>query len=247
MRNAAALAATTAAFLLLWHLYAVWVVQSSIVLPSPPEVLLALTGKAFIIAAGVGLTMFESIAGFVVAAITGYAMALLFYLVPLLRAGLYPYAVILKATPLIAIAPILVIWIGDGMASKILMSALVAFFPILVSSYSGLNRYGEEMLLFYRTLGASRGYILRRIIIPGSLPYLFSGLKIASTLAVVGAVIAEFVGSQAGAGNLIKQNSYYLDSATVFATIIALGCSSVIFFYCVQFLEKRLVFWERID
>ena len=247
MKHPTAFLCATILLLLAWHGYASLVVQSSIVLPTPAEVATAFIAKWPAISAGVGLTMFESLAGFLVALLAGYGTALAFYLAPFLRAGFYPYAVVLKATPLIAIAPILVIWTGDGIMSKIVMSALVAYFPILVASFSGLNRYSEDALLFYRTLGASRRYILLQIIIPGSLPHLFSGMKIASTLAVVGAVIAEFVGAQTGAGHLIKTSSYYLDTDVVFATIILLGLASVVFFQCVMLTEKKIVFWEQVD
>ena len=247
MKKAFAFSITAIALIATWHVYAVFIVGTTIVLPSPIEVGNSIAKNWQAILVAVGLTMFESILGFLVAALAGYALALIFFLSPSLRAALYPYAVALKATPLIAIAPILVIWTGDGIGAKIIMSALVAFFPVLVASYSGLNRYDEEALRFYRVLGASDGYILLHVIMPGSLSYLFSGLKIASTLAVVGAVIAEFVGAQYGAGNLIKAGSYYLNTPLVFATIIALGLASVLFFQLVQFMENRIVFWEEIQ
>jgi NitT/TauT family transport system permease protein len=245
MKHVLAFAATTVAILVAWHLYAVVVVQSAVVLPTPLQVVDAFLSQIDVIAVAVAVTMAEAMTGFLFAAVAGYGLGLAFHLMPLLRSVLYPYAVALKATPLIAIAPILVLWTGDGIASKVLMSALVAFFPILVSSFSGFNRYGEEALVFYRTLGAPPAYILRKIVIPGSLPHLFSGLKIGSTLSVVGAVIAEFVGAQHGAGYLIKSNSYYLDTAAVLSTVIVLGLASVLFFQIIQWLEKRIIFWEK--
>lgn len=247
MKTAWSFIIATIILLAAWHVYAVYVISSSVVFPSPPEIFSAFMSDFDRILSGVGLTMIEALVGFVVAAVLGYAMALAFYIVPPLRNGLYPYAIILKATPLVAIAPILVLWLGDGFAAKAVMAAVVAFFPVLVSSYVGLRRYDSESLVFFKSLGASESFILRSVIVPGSIPYLFSGLRIGSTLAVVGAIIAEFTGATAGAGYLIKTYSYYLDTKSMFATVISLGIASVMFFFSVAIVERLVVFWEKVD
>jgi NitT/TauT family transport system permease protein len=247
MRSAGAFIIASLTIFAAWHGYAALVIKSSVVFPSPLEVYAALLADIDGILSGVGLTMLEALVGFVVAAVLGYAMALLFYIIPAVRHGLYPYAIILKATPLIAFAPILVLWLGDGFSAKAVMAAVVAFFPVLVASYVGLKRYDSEALVFFQTLGANPRFILKRIIVPGSIPYLFSGLRIGSTLSVVGAVIAEFTGATAGAGYLIKTYSYYLNTDSVFATIIALGLASVLFFFAVSIVERVVVFWEKVE
>jgi len=233
--------------LALWHIYAFYLVQSPIVFPTPLAVLVRLLSEAPTISFHVAVTMAEAISGFALSAVLAYALALAFYLSHSVRDGLYPYAIMLKATPLVAIAPIITLWLGDGPLSKIAMASIVAFFPILVASYVGLQRFGEEETMFFRGLGATRPYLLRRIIIPGSMPYLFSGLRIGSTLAVVGAVIAEFTGASSGIGYLIKTRAYYLETDVVFAAIIALGLASVAFFGLIALIERKVIFWEKIN
>lgn len=247
MRASLAFAITCLLIGTVWHGYAEYIIRSPVVFPSPISVYQAFVENAESILAGVGLTMIQAITGFAFAAALGYSLALSFYIMPALRNGLYPFAIVLKATPLIAIAPILVLWLGDGFTSKAVMAAVVAFFPVLVASYVGLKRYDSDALIFFEALGASPSFILRNLIVPGSIPYLFSGLRIGSTLAVVGSVIAEFTGATAGAGYLIKTYSYYLNTDRVFATIIALGLASVLFFFLISAIERYVVFWERID
>ncbi len=247
MKQVVAVSISTAIIVLSWYLYAILVVRSDVVFPPPQAVLVEMVTEFPRISWHVGLSMLEALVGFLFAAALGYGTALAFYLSPSVKDGLYPYAIALKATPLIAIAPILVLWVGDGFVGKAIMAAVVAFFPILVASYIGLQRYGSESLIFFQTLGASRKFVLTRIVIPGSVPFLFSGLRIGSTLAVVGAIIGEFTGASAGAGYLIKTYAYYLETDRVFATIILLGAASVLVFFAVSLIERAVVFWERIE
>lgn len=150
----------------------------------------------------------------------------------------------LKSTPLIAIAPLLVLWFGNGVLSKIVMSALVAFFPVLVNSVNGLANIDAEALDLMKSLSASKLQILIKIRVPASLPFVFASLKIASSLAVVGAVIGEFTGATQGIGHLIVTSSYYLETALMFAGVGMISLGGILFFGLVAYLERRLVFWR---
>jgi NitT/TauT family transport system permease protein len=216
-----------------------------IVLPPPSAIAGAFTSNAGRILQETGITMTEAVLGFVLGSVTAYGLAIVFVHSRRLQDALYPYAIAVKSMPLIAIAPLLVVWFGNGLASKIVMAALVAFFPVLVNAVSGLTAVDSETLDLMKSLSASRWQTLVKIRMPNSLGYLFASLKIASSLAVVGAVIGEFTGSTRGIGHLINTASYYLDTPLMFAAIASISVGGILFFGLMAYLERSLVFWER--
>jgi len=218
---------------------------NKVILPSPSEIFLAFTENYIILFKATSITMIESILGFLLGSIIAYLLAILFLFSKTTREALYPYAIALKSTPLIAIAPLLVLWFGNGMFSKVIMSALVAFFPVLVNSVNGLNAVPKELLELMSSLSATSWKVLLKVRIPYSLDYLFSSLKIASSLAVVGAVIGEFIGSTEGIGYLINNASYYLDTSLMFAGIIMISIGGIAFFGFISYLEQKVIFWKR--
>ena len=147
---------------------------------------------------------------------------------------------------MIVIAPLLVIWLGDGIGAKIVMSALVAFFPVLVNSVTGLTAVDQETMDLMRSLSASRWQILTKIRMPASLAYVFASLKTATSLALVGAIIAEFTGATIGVGSVIKTASYYLQTPLVFAGVVAISLGGIAFFGAVAQLERRVVYWQDV-
>lgn len=217
---------------------------NSVILPSPSEIFSSFQENYSILLKQTSITLLESILGFLLGSIVAYLLAILFLFSNLTREALYPYAIALKSTPLIAIAPLLVLWFGNGMFSKVIMSALVAFFPVLVNSVSGLNSVPKELLELMKSLSATPWKILIKVRIPYSLDYLFSSLKIASSLSVVGAVIGEFIGSTEGIGYLINNASYYLDTALMFSGIIMISIGGIAFFGLIAYLEQKIIFWK---
>ncbi|MGN7611382.1 ABC transporter permease [Magnetococcales bacterium HHB-1] len=215
-----------------------------IILPSPYEIFKAILDNFNILIEALSVTAFEAIAGFILGGCIAYFIAILFIFYPLLETLLYPYAVAIKATPLIAIAPLIVLWFGNEMLSKIIMAALVSFFPVLVNSVQGLKDIDQPLLDTMKLLNASKIDTLIKLRIPHSIGYLFSSLRISSSLAVVGAVIGEFVGANQGIGFLIKNASYYLDTALMFAAVIFISIFGIVFFSFFIFLEKILVTWK---
>ena len=216
----------------------------TIIFPSPLEI-----GAAFLqypkrLLVESGITMTEAIGGFALGTLAAYLLSIAFVFSRLLREAIYPYAIALKSTPLIAIAPLLVLWFGNGMLSKIVMSALVAFFPVLVNAVVGLTRVEQETLDLMSSLSATRLQTLRIIRIPNSLPYLLAGMKVASSLAVVGAIIGEFTGASRGIGYVINTSSYYLETPLMFAGVISIAVGGIAFFALIAALEQRLAFWS---
>jgi NitT/TauT family transport system permease protein len=193
------------------------------------------------------VTLEEAALGFAIANLLGFLAAVLFVHCPPLEKGLFPLAIALKTTPLVALAPLLVLWCGTGLWSKVASAAMICFFPVLVNAVRGLKTIEPEEAELFATYRASRFELFRRLRLPRSLPYVMSALKISTSLAVVGAIVGEFVGANSGLGYVILLSSYHLDTPTMFAAIICAAGVGLTLFHAVGFLERRLVFWQRAD
>jgi NitT/TauT family transport system permease protein len=191
------------------------------------------------------VTIFEILAGFGAGVALGFMLGVLIAEVPTARRVAMPYLIALNAAPKIALAPLLLVWFGFGMGSKIVMAALIAFFPLLINVVSGLARVDEAKLKLMRSLAASRSMTLVKVKLPDAMPLIFAGLKTAIVLAVVGAVVGEFVGAEAGLGYVIKQSEFQLDVAQTFAVIVLLSLIGIALFYGIEYLERRVLFWTR--
>src|SRR5918996_1254503 len=172
---------------------------------------------------------------------SGVASAIALHLSPLLRRAIYPLVVASQAVPVIVIAPILVIWFGFGMTPKLIVIALICFFPIVVNTLDGLRAVDPAQVKMMRTLGAGRWALLRRLELPAALPYLFSGAKVAVAVAVIGAVFGELVGSDAGLGHAIQVGTAQLLTARVFACVLILSVMAIALFALLSALERRVV------
>ncbi len=189
-------------------------------LPAPSAILATVNGSLFV---HLGVTAIEALAGFLIGSVVAFLSALAFVRSPLLERGLFPIAISIKTTPLVAIAPLLVLWMGTGWWSKITAAALICFFPVLVNTVKGLKAAEREYFELFDSFGASYRQTLLQLRLPFSLPYLFSALKISSSLAIVGAVVGEFVGATHGLGYLIMVSSSHLDTDILFSAICSLG------------------------
>ena len=191
------------------------------------------------------ITMIEVIFGFLIGNVLGFLGAVIFAHSKTIEKGLYPYAIALKTTPILAIAPLLVLWFGTGMISKIVAAAIVCFFPILVNTVKGLKNIDDEYLDLLRSFSASKYQIFTKLRLPNSLPYIFSALKISTGLAVVGAIVGEFVGAKEGIGFVILISTYHLETATMFAAIIMSALGGILFFYFISLIERKIIFWQK--
>jgi NitT/TauT family transport system permease protein len=193
------------------------------------------------------VTLVEALAGFTLASVVAFATALLFVRSPFLERGLFPLAITLKTTPLVAIAPLLVLWLGTGWWSKIIAAALISFFPVLVNSVKGLKAADAEYYELFQSLKATRAQEFRKLRIPFCLPYFYAALKISSSLAIVGAIVGEFVGATQGLGYMIMVSSAHLDTDKLFSAIFAAAFAGVGLFQILSWVERRAVFWHRAD
>ena len=219
----------------------------SFILPSPVQVwmrfLRALTDGSLLVHTGV--TLFEILTGLLVGAL---AATVLGYLVAKSRAlerVLAPYLVASQAIPLVAIAPLLVIWFGPGIFSKILICALIVFFPVLVNTVVGVRAVPAALHDLMRSLHATRQQILFKLEVPAALPVFLGGLRVGATLSVIGAVVGELVGADRGLGFLINVGRGQYDTALVFVAIFALVLLALSLYGIVAWAEKRLLRWQE--
>jgi len=192
-----------------------------------------------------GYTLLEVLLGLLAGSSLAMTLGYLLAKSPTLERLLAPYLVASQAIPIVAIAPLLVIWFGPGLFSKILISALIVFFPVLVNTIVGLRAVPENLRDLMHSLKASRSQMLRYLEIPSALPVLLGGLRIGATLSVIGAVVGEFVGSDRGLGFLISVGRGQYDTALVFAAIFTLIAMALALYGAVVLVENRLLAWQR--
>lgn len=188
-------------------------------------------------------TLAEILLGFLLGSSLGILFGSLIAEFPLVRKCFYPYVVAFQSMPKIAIAPLLIMWLGYGIFSKVVIAALVAFFPLLVNVIAGLDSIDQEKLDLMNAFDASRWDTFRMVKVPHGLPYVFAGLDVAIVFSVLGAIVGEFVGSQRGLGNRLLELSFAMDIAGVFAILIILSLLGVGFHLLVVAIWKRVVFW----
>jgi NitT/TauT family transport system permease protein len=233
----------------IWELVCRLGLVSDLILPAPTALARELWAACGEIVLGgpmrvhVLVTLYEILAGFALACAIGFGLGVLIAEIPVLSRSLMPYLIALNAAPKIALAPMLVIWFGFGTSSKIVMAALIAFFPLLVNVVAGIAAADPAKLRLMRSLAASRVMIFTKVKLPDALPMIFAGLKTAIVLAVVGAVVGEFVGADAGLGHVIKRSEYQLDVPLTFAVIVLLSVIGIVLFYAIELLERRILFW----
>lgn len=243
--------ALAAAALGAWELAARWDVLADalsiepFLVPSPSEIAAALWEDRALLAEDGWVTLQEIVLGFGVSLAAGLGFATLLHLSETMRRAFYPLLVASQTVPIIAIAPILVVWFGFGIGPILAIIALICFFPITVNTLDGLRAVDPDLIKLMRTLDASRARIFLRAEAPSALPYAFSGAKIAVAVAVIGAVFGEWSGSSAGLGHLMLQASAQLETARLFAAVVVLSAFAVGLFGLLTLLERRIAWWGR--
>lgn len=212
-------------------------------IPAPSDIVAAFGQNVALVNRHMWPTLQEAVLGFVTGIAVALILAILIELSPWLRQGLYPLLVGTQTVPIIAIAPLFIVWFGYGLLPKVLIVALVTFFPVVISTVDGLSSADRDMVRLLQSMGAGRWRIFRMVRFPHALPYVFSGLKIAATYSVLGAVIAEWLGANAGLGVMLvrAQNSFAAD--LVFVAIVVITFWSVVLFALIQTMSRLLAPW----
>ena len=212
--------------------------------PSPSEIADVLWRDRSLILENARPTLVEIVAGFGLALAAGLAVAVLFRSSDLVRRAGYPLVVASQTIPVIVIAPVLVVWFGYGIWPKLLVIALICFFPIAVNALDGLRSTDPEAVRMMRSLDASRSQVFRRVEVPTALPSVFTGARIAAAVAVIGAVFGEWAGSDEGLGHLILQDNAQLMTARMFASVFVLSAIAIALYAFIGLLERAVVRWR---
>lgn len=236
-----------AAVIFIWWLAAdrEWV--SPRILPAPGEVVsafwqLVTTG---ILIDNLGVTVYEVIAGFILGSLGGFLIAVGAALYGPFRQVVTPYMVALQVTPRVAIAPLLFIWLGFGALPKIVLAATICFFPVFINTLTGLTIIDEDERELFRSLRASKRQEFFRLQLPSAMPVTFAGLKTAISLALIGAIVGEFVSAEEGLGLLIQRFSFQLNTPAAYAVLFTLTLLGLLLYGLMELLDRYVVFWNR--
>ncbi len=230
--------------LLVWEAWVRWRDIAAYLVPAPSAVLATLADDPGRFAFAARTTLVEALAGLAVGAGTAFALAALMAHSRPLERALYPLALLVKVTPVIAVAPLFVIWFGFGIWPKVLIAALITFFPMLVNAVTGLRDVDPAAHEFLRAMRASRLQVFWRLRLPASLPYLFAALRISVPLSLIGAVVAEWMSGDTGIGQVLLIANGDFDTAALFAAVFTLALIAVALTGALALAEHRLLFWH---
>jgi putative hydroxymethylpyrimidine transport system permease protein len=216
---------------------------SDALVPAPSDVVVSLWEDRSTLAENGIVSLGAILAGFGIAVVLGVAFAVVLHLSDTLRDAFYPLLVASQTIPIVALAPVLVIWLGFGVGPSLAVVAFWGFFPITVNTIDGLRSVDPAAIRMMRTLDAGRGALLKRLEFPAALPKFFTGAKIAAIVAVVGVTFGELVGSNEGLGRLISTAQTNLDTAQVFAAVVWLSAFALSLFGLLEYLERKLAPW----
>lgn len=249
LRNAVPAGLLALLVVALWQLAIVEFDVPRYILPSPADIVNELVERWASLGADLGWTMLEAFLGFLVGSGLAFLAAVVFVHVPLVERAAFPWAVVLQTVPIIAIAPLLTIWFGFSLTPKIIIAAIICFFPVLVNATRGLRAVSPQAMELMQILSASKAAVFWRLRLPTSIPYLFAGLRVAATLSVIGSIVAEFTGADRGIGHVIVSAAYRIDTPLMFAAITLSSIGGILFFNLIGGLERALLRWPdaRVD
>ncbi len=234
---------TALAILLIWQAGVRVFSVPTYIAPAPTDIFAVFSNEFPLLLRNFWPTLIESLAGFAFGNLAAILIAIAFVHSRTIERAFFPIAVFINTIPILAVAPILVLIFGPGMTAKIVIAALICFFPTLVNMVRGLQSVSPETLELARILSASKSEIFWKIRLPSSLPFLFSALKIAATTCVIGAIVGEWIGANVGLGALIIESTFNFRSPLLYATVFVSSGLSVLLFTSVSIAEKLIIRW----
>lgn len=234
------------AFLAVWEALVRFFEIPLFILPTPTNVFIAFYRgfASWLYIDHIWITVSETLLGFVLGTALAFLLGTVIALSRPVEYFLYPFVVMFQAMPKVALAPLIIVWFGLGLTSKVVNAALVAFFPLMVNTIVGLRSAEEDKINLMRSLAASRTQIFWMLQLPNAMPYIFAGLEIAMIFALIGAIVAEFVGAQAGLGMLIQSMNFTMDVAGQFSVLLLLSMIGLALNWIVIAVRKRVLFWD---
>lgn len=215
-----------------------------VLLPSPVQVIEALIDGRDMVYRHIWPTTWQCLVGFLMAVVSGIALGVVVVYSRFFRRCVLPYVVAFQVLPKIALAPLFIIWFGVGSLSRLAMTFFISFFPMVINTATGLETAERNLLWMARAFGGSEWQVFRTVRLPNALPFIFSGLKVSITLAVIGIIVGEFVASQEGLGFVIIFTQGLMDTPMMLATLLVLGCIGFAFYGMILGLEKLVIFWR---
>jgi NitT/TauT family transport system permease protein len=216
------------------------------ILPPPSDIISALIGhvQTATFWENFGVTLQEIVIGYSIAVVVAFVLGILISQVRIVEKAVLPYIVAFETIPKIALAPLFLIWFGFGLLSKVVMTAFISFFPILINVIEGLRSVDEDKLEMMRSIGASKSQIFLKLRLPNAAPFIFAGLDLGIIFAVIGAVVGEFVGAKAGLGYQMLQYNYDFNVASMFAMLIVLSLLGITGHTIIRALKRKFAFWS---
>ena len=242
--NLAPAAVISILILVLWQLLVVMFRIPEAILPTPTRIVEVMIERRDLLLQHTWPTTEQCIYGFLLAVAVGVGLGVLLAFSRLFRVGVYPLVIAFQVVPKVALAPLFIVWFGLGTTSRVLLAFVIAFFPMVVNTYAGIQSTDPVMVRMARSFSASRWTIFSKIEFPTALPYIFSGLKIGITFAVIGIIVAEFVTAQEGLGYLIVFSEGNVDTPMLMASIFVLSVVGVILYALIVWLEKLVIRWD---
>jgi NitT/TauT family transport system permease protein len=235
-----------AAFLVVWETFVRFFEIPLFILPTPSNVFIALYRgfASSLYIDHIWVTVAETLMGFAVGTALAFVLGTIIALSRPVEYFLYPFVVMFQAMPKVALAPLIIVWFGLGLTSKVVNAALVAFFPLMVNTIVGLRSAEEDKVNLMKSLAATRGQIFWMLQLPNAMPYIFAGLEIAMIFALIGAIVAEFVGAQSGLGMLIQSMNFTMDVAGQFSVLLLLSMIGLVLNWIVTAVRARVLFWD---
>jgi ABC-type nitrate/sulfonate/bicarbonate transport system permease component len=231
------------AILLVWQVAATVLQVPRWLLPSPVDIAEAVVTSSELLLGHSWVTFQEVTIGFILSLIAGVTLAVAIAYSKTLERAIYPFVIASQTIPVVAIAPILLIWFGYGLLPKVMVVALICFFPICVNMVDGLRSVDPELVSLMRTFGSTRWQIFAKAQFPASLPFLLSGTKVAIAVSVIGAVMGEWVGASSGLGYFMVRSASQFQTARVFAAIVLLSAMGIALFALASLTERYLLPW----
>jgi NitT/TauT family transport system permease protein len=216
------------------------------ILPAPSSVAMALwRGTVSMLYLNhLGITVAETLLGFLAGSVLALLLGTLIALSRRVEYFLYPFVVMFQAVPKVALAPLIIVWFGLGMASKVAQAAFTAFFPLMINTIAGLRSADEDRVALMRSLDATEMQIFTMLRVPGAMPFIMAGFEIAMVLSLIGAIVAEFVGAQRGLGMLIMSMTFTMDVAGQFSVLLILALLGLLLNSVIVAIRKRVLFWD---
>jgi NitT/TauT family transport system permease protein len=247
LRGPALAVSALAAAVLAWEVVVRVFAIPLYLVPAPSDVWRSLVEDWSVLLTNLWPTTLESVLGFVLGNLVAVLLAVLFVYSKRLEEALFPLAIVLRTIPIVAIAPVLVLMLGTGYAPKVIIAALISFFPTLVNMVRGFKAVDMQVFELMQVLSASKREVFFQVRVYSSLPFLFAALKIAAPAAVIGAIVAEWIGAKVGLGALIIQATYNFDTPLLYSTMLLGSLLSILFFVVIGVIERVTIRWETAE